>query len=73
MRPYDLNQTTVQQKSNKLFGMVTEGMKNKLMQESSRLLEKGIERMRAKTPDNATREAYKDVLEGGLLVDYLKA
>ena len=53
--------------------MVTEGMKNKLMQESSRLLEKGIERMRAKTPDNATREAYKDVLEGGLLVDYLKA
>ena len=36
-------------------------------------LEKGTERMRARTPDSITKEAYEDVLEGPLLKDYLKA
>ena len=36
-------------------------------------VEKGIERMRARTPDTRKREDYADVIEGPLLVDYVKA
>ena len=35
--------------------------------------EKGLERMRARTPDTYKREVYRDVIESPIIVDYLKA
>ena len=35
--------------------------------------EKGMERIRARTPDTYKKEMYRDVIESPIIVDYLKA
>ena len=53
--------------------VMSETLSRKMENIMKKKVEKGIERMRARTPDTRKREDYADVIEGPLLVDYVKA
>lgn len=53
--------------------VMSQTMKKKMQILLNKRLEKGTERMRARTPETVNKIAYEDVLEGPLIVDYLKA
>ena len=51
---------------------MSETMKKRMEMQFNRRLEKGHERVRARTPDSVQAKIYDNVLQGPLLVDYLK-
>ena len=54
-------------------GVMSETITKKMEAIMKKKVEKGLERMRARTPETRKREDYSDVIEGPLLVDYMKA
>jgi hypothetical protein len=52
---------------------MSETMAKKMEVMFKKKIEKGIEKMRARTPETRKKEDYSDVLEGPLIVDYVKA
>ena len=54
-------------------GGVSEAMMKKMEITLKKKFEKGLERIRARTPETYKREVYRDVIESPIIVDYLKA
>lgn len=48
-------------------------MMKKMEQVFKKKIEKNLEKARSKTPETLKREKYAEVVDGPLLVDYLKA
>jgi hypothetical protein len=62
-----------EEKDKKGGGGLNETLVKKMEVQFKKKFEKGLEKMRARTPDTMKRDAYKDVIESPILVDYLKA
>lgn len=54
-------------------GGLSEAMMKKMEITFKKKFEKGLERIRARTPETYKREVYRDVIESPIIVDYLKA
>jgi hypothetical protein len=54
-------------------GGMSETMIKKMEMTFKKKFEKGLEKLRARTPDTYKRDVYRDVIESPILVDYLKA
>ena len=52
---------------------MSESMIKKMELTFKKKFEKGLERLRARTPDTYKREVYRDVVESPIIIDYLKA
>jgi transposase len=52
---------------------MSETMIKKMEMTFKKKFEKGLERMRARTPDTYKKDVYRDVIESPIIVDYLKA
>jgi hypothetical protein len=52
---------------------MSESMVKKMEMTFKKKFEKGLERLRARTPDTYKRDVYRDVIESPIIVDYLKA
>ncbi len=54
-------------------GAMNQTMMKKMEQVFKKKIEKNLEKARSKTPETLKRERYSEVVDGPLLVDYLKA
>ena len=54
-------------------GVMSETITKKMEIMLKKKVEKGLEKMRARTPDTRKREEFADIIEGPLIVDYMKA